>query len=533
MRRGAGWGAAAAGTLLAARAVAGCALGLDPSLMAHDAGIPPDGTSGQVSLASKDGGDAAPTSSTGMTCTVDSDCVGVVSAGSCVTSATCDAVWHVCMLDVCDPGACQIASCDLLQKTCSAPTSYGFAVSVFHIASGVGDWGPASSVAAAYPFLFVLTNNGVAAYNVANPTGTVPPAVAVHGAPFIPVALVASGRRVYFVGPVEGTGPAFRQAIAWIDVPGDPFLTSLSASTAWVSTTQPTLANAVWNGATGLALTYAATADPTSTLPAAPDDSTSLVPSPIASLMAGAAIVASSGNDLVAYLNGTSARHALFSLVTGVSQSTGQATAQQNIGAYGPLDDQAAFATGTDSTLLWSSAPLRVVDGGVTGIASTRLTWLSRADAGADAGFLSTAVHADLETYPASTSGTVVGPVAYVDNDTAVALAASGEDLGATSVQVFSRSANAIASGQRAVISATPDAVGVAASHGFAYVLVQDDATNQSSTVYVVAPGCTGGAPAPDAGDGGPAPEGGPLPEGGASSDGGTIHGQGGFRELN
>jgi hypothetical protein len=496
--------------------------------MDRDAGAAPDSGAGRtVPVPGDPDGGAAP-SGDGVTCTVDGDCAGLALAGSCVSSATCDPVWHVCMFDVCEPGACQIGSCDLLQKTCSAPTSYGFAVSVFHIASGVGGWGPANAVAAAYPFLFVLTTNGVVAYDVANPTGTVPSAVTVHGAPFIPVALVASGRRVYLVGDVEGAGPTFRQAIAWIDVPGNPFVTSLSATTAWIGTTQPTLANAVWNGAAGLALTYAATADPTSSLPAAPDDSTTLVPSPIASLAPGAAIVASSGTDLVAYRYGSSARHPFFSLVSGVSQSTGLATAEQNVGAYGPVDDQAAFATGTDSTVLWSSALLHVVDGGVSGIASTRLTWLSLADGGADAGPFSTGIHGDLETYPASTTGTVVGPIAYVDGDTAVALAASGQDLGSTSVQVFSRSANAIAIGQRAVIPATPDSVGVAASHGFAYVLVQD--TDASSTVYVVAPGCNGSAPAPDAG---PMPEGGSVPDAGPSSDGGKNGNQSAFHQLN
>jgi hypothetical protein len=529
-RAAAGWIAAIAAGLLAAGAAAGCALGLNPSLIdgdggAVDAAAAPDALSAGDARAAREASD-------GISCTVDDDCAAAAPAGSCVGSSFCDPVWHVCMFDVCDAGACQVASCDPMTRKCSAPTSYGFAVSVFHVAGGVGGWGPAYAVAAAYPFLFVLTTNGVTAYNVANPMSAVPPVV-VHGAPFIPTALVASGRRIYLVGPVEGAGPTFREAIAWIDVPGDPFLVSLAATTAWIGTTEAQLASVVWNGSTGLALTYAATAAPTSTLAAAPDDSITLVPSPIAALMSGASIVAASGGELVAYRYGPTSHHPFFSLVSGVSQSSGKATAEQNVNAYGQVDDQATFATSADSTVLWSSAPLRIDDGGATGVASTRLTWLLPSDAGTEAGFFSTSLHADLESYPESTSGPVVGPVAFVDTDTAVGLAASSQDITSTSIQVFSRSANAIRSGQRAVIPSAPNQLGVASSQGFVYVLVQDDSTNQRSTVWIVAPGCTGLPPPPPPPDAGASSEGGTIPEAGLSTDGGIKRTQGGFVELN
>jgi hypothetical protein len=516
---------------------AGCSLGLDPALISSrsdgGASAMPDGGGSTASATSSGSTQSSP----GLaTCANDADCARLAGAGSCVGAASCDPTWHVCMFDVCNTGSCEVASCDLLAKQCGAPSPYGFAVSVFHIASGVGGgWGPASAVAAAYPFLFVLTTNGVAAFNVANPMGSVPPSVTIHGAPFIPAALVTAGRRVYLVSPVEGGGPTYRQAIAWIDAPGDPFLTSLNATTAWIGTTEPSLASAIWNGSTGVALTYGATADPTSNVPSAPDDSTTLVPSPIAALSPGAAIVAASGSELLAYRYGASSRHPAFSLVSGVAQNSGQASAEQVIGAYGPVDDQASFASGGDSTVLWTSAPVRVVDGGIAGISSARVTWLTRVtDGGPDAAPLSTAIHADLETYPASTTGAVVGPSAYVDSNDAIVLAASSQDPESTSVQLFSRVTGALASGQRAVIPAPPSSVGLAASRGFAYLLVQDDPNNLSATVYIVAPGCPGPAAVTEP-DGGPTPEGGVLPDGGVlGSDAGKGgKGQGTFHELN
>ena len=89
--------------------------------------------------------------------------------------------------------------------------------------------------AAVWPFVFVGTVNGVAAYDVADPSNGSPPAVTVGGLAFLPQYIVASGRRVYFVGNPAQAAPDYRLAIAWLDVPGDPLVTALSVKSLFVT----------------------------------------------------------------------------------------------------------------------------------------------------------------------------------------------------------------------------------------------------------------------------------------------------------
>jgi hypothetical protein len=500
--------------LALATGAVGCSLGLDASLMQTGLGDAGTGEAGEASAGSTDAGGEAqsPVSmSTGAavtSCTSDADCASAGSGAACVTGSRCDPTWHVCMLDVCNVGACAVASCDILSKQCQTPTSMDFAISLFAVvAGGVGGTTPASSIAAAYPFLFVLTTNGVVAYNVANPTTNVPPMVAVHGIPFIPLALASVGRRVYFVSDVLGSGPTYRQAVAWLDVPGDPFLASLDANEAWIGVAQgtatPALDSALAAPSGRLELVYTGTHPLVASLLPPLADSTVLVPAGIASISDGAAIVATSGTDLVTYRYGTSSLHPIFSVVSGADQSSGQATPERNFGSYGPTDPSANFAGGNDGTVLWESAPLAPADAG-GGIASARLTWLSPIT---DGGLFDFSVHADVERYSSSSMPTdAVGPVAWLDANTALVLAAARESTDTTSAQVFDRTRGAVVPGIRAIISAPPSSLGVAVSQGFAYVLAQDDPNNARATVYVLAPGCGTPTTTTAATDAGPPP---------------------------
>jgi hypothetical protein len=509
--------------LVGGGALVACSLGLDPALMTeHALGTAPPSPSPQADAAPDDDvqlPDGATDGAGGTACSSDADCEANSPGGSCVTSARCDTTWHLCMYDVCDVGACAVSGCNLLSQQCSASTPIGYEISLFPVVyGGVGGWGPRFAIAAAFPFLFVLTTNGVVAYDVVNPLGSAPPPMPVQGVPFIPVAVVASGRRMYFVGPVAGAGPNYRQAVAWIDVPGNPFLTSLVATTAWIGTTQSTLANVIPDGTGGVNLEYASVSRPTAWVHPPIGDTTMIVPAPINALLPDADLVAASGQELLAYRYNAANHHPGFALITGAENSNGQASAEQAVTSYGPVDDQAAFGQADDVSALWESAPLRVTaDGGTAGVQFARLTWLSTAvDAGPEASLIGTQTFVDLESYPASTSGAVVGPPAYLGNDTTLAVAAASANIQDTSVQVFSRATGALVSGERAIIPIGPAFVGVAASNGFGYVLAQDDPQNRSATIYVVAPGCGSAA----GGDGGP-------PEAGAA-DGGREGGGGG-----
>lgn len=509
---------------------ANCSLGLDPALMKNapssdeaavggDAATPDTSASSPEARAAPDGA-TTPGTSTGTTCNTDADCTSTLFPDACVASATCDPTYHVCMFDVCNVGSCAVASCDLLAKACSPPVDTNFTISYFPVVSGgVGGTSPAVAIAAAYPFLFVLTTNGVVAYDVANPTGNVPAMVTLHGLPFIPTSILASGRRVYFVSGVEGSGPTYRQAIAWIDVPGNPFLTSLEAQAAFIETTQSALTSALVTSE-GIDLVYQGQFAPTASLAAPIPDSMLVVPAPIASLAADAGIVAASSANLVSYRY-ASGHHPAFALVSGIATSSETASSEHVVSAYGPLDNQASFASGPDGTVLWESAPLRTTDAGVTsGIVSARLAWLSPT---ADGGIFDTSAHADLESYSSASATTVVGPTVWIDANTSVALAATKEDLGSTSVQVFDRATGALVPGKRGLIPAPPAALGVAASGGFIYVLAQDDAMNRMASVYVLAPGCSGASsPAPI--DAGPSP----CPEAGAADASSASGGDGG-----
>jgi hypothetical protein len=509
---------AGGGTLVA------CSLGLDPALMSqHSLGTAPpslttDAASGDDAPASDETGDDA---AGGPGCSSDADCQASSPGGACVTSAHCDLAWHLCMYDVCDVGVCATSGCNLLSQQCAAPTPFAYEISLFSVGyGGVGGWGPRYALAAAFPFLFVLTNNGVVAYDVVNPLGSAPPAIPVQGVPFIPVAVVASGRRVYFVGPVAGAGPNYRQAVAWIDVPGNPFLTTLVATTAWIGTTQNALANVLADGTGGVNLEYGSVSRPTAWIHPPLGDTTMIVPAPINGLLPDADLVASSGQELLAYRYNAANHRPGFALVTGVENSSGQASAEQAVTSYGPVDNQAAFGPADDVSALWESAPLRLTaDGGTGGVQFARLTWLSTVvDGGAEASLIGAQTFANLENYPASTTGAVVGPPVYLGNDTSLAIAAASGNLEDTSVQVFSRATGALVAGERAIIPVGPAFVGVAASNGFGYLLAQDDPQNRSATIYIVAPGC--GSP--------PVVDGGPADAGavdGSAADGGAVDG--------
>ena len=504
-------------------ALVACSLDLDPSLMSeHGLGISPGSQSDSASGGSAQPSDGSSGAATGGGCSTDADCQAASPGGACVTSARCDTTWHLCMYDVCDFGVCEASGCNLLAQQCAPPTPYGYTISLFPMVyGGVGGWGPRYAIAAVIPFLFVLTTNGVVSYDVVNPLGNAPPAMPVEGVPFIPTAVVASGRRVYFIAPVAGAGPNYRQAVAWIDVPGNPFLTSLVATTAWIGTTQSTLENVIPDETGGVSLVYASASRPTAWIHPPLGDTTTIVPAPINGIVPDADLVAATGLEVLAYRYNAANRHPGFALVGGAESSSGQASPEQAVTSYGPVDNQVAFGAADDASALWESAPLRATaDGGTAGVQSARLSWLSTVvDAGPEASLLGTQTFVDLESYPASTSGAVVGQPAYLGNDTSLAIAAVPGNLQDTSIQVFSRATGTLVSGERAIIPVGPASVGVAVSNGFGYLLAQDDPQNRSATIYVVAPGC-GSAPPVEGGavDAGPS-------DGGREGGGGKAPG--------
>jgi len=488
----------------------GCSLGLDPSLIGADAavdGLESDGPLGDApSDAPSDtrhadgpadaAADALPPPGAGAgACSTDADCKAAVgdAAAGCVTSAKCDPIWHVCMLDVCPAPACQAEVCVTSTDTCSLPATYHFqpGAGSFPVTyGGVGPPGPGGSIAAVWPFVFVVTTNGVIAYEVVDPTSGSPTVVPVHGVPFIPDATIAVGRRVYFVKGPEG-GPTFHYAIAWVDVPQNPFLQAFQASSAWVSGTTKSFNSVLTNGVDGLFFVYnpADQLWDSANLHPPLSDSTVITTQPNANFPMNAFIWGSSGSRLFTGRYDGTAYGYWGSLVTAIGTTTAQATAEQMIGAgLGEIANQAYVTTGGDGSVLASVAPYAMTDAGPTGIESTCLTWLI--DPSSTGNFDAT-MCATLETYPTPPGGTVVGRPAWVDAHTALGLAGAASNPAATtSVHVVKKGSVAVVAGQVAALPVGPTSVGIATSNGFGYALAQDDPMNQTCTVYIFAPGC-------------------------------------------
>jgi hypothetical protein len=387
--------------------------------------------------------------------------------------------------------------CNEGAKSCTAPATYAFVAASFQVGyGGVGGSGPRHAIAAVWPFLFVITTNGVVAYDVFDPTSPSPPLVPVQGLPFLPSAVVAVGRRVYFVRGVEGNGPTtYREAIGWIDVPQSPFVTSFRATTAWVGTQATGLSSVFPNEPDGLYLVYGSDMlNPTIDVHPPIDSNTVFAPVPNAGLAAGAQLVAPTGTRLVAYRWDGATQLANLALVNDAGTPSAQTTTpEQAISAYGALANQAYFAAGDDGTVLWTSAVADLLEGGVSdGISTVRLTWaLSSAT---QANFDTTA-HVDLQTYSPPAGGLVVGPPAWIDANTALTLSAAGSLMtNSTAVQVAKKgSPSTLVPNARTLLSVGPGAVGVASSNGFGYVLQQNDPMNLTTTVSIFAPACAGG----------------------------------------
>jgi hypothetical protein len=375
--------------------------------------------------------------------------------------------------------------CDRTTKTCSSPKTYGFAAGQFQVPQGGASTTLSShAIAAVKPFVFLLGTKSVLAYNVVDPTAASPPLVSVQGVPFPPASVIAVGRRVYFTGNVGGSAPSYNQGIAWIDVPDDPFVTSLQATSVQATTTSTPVTGTFGNGGGGMYLVYGGPSLEPTALAAPPfGPSPQLMALPNAGLATGATIVASSGSRLVANdFNGTSLVGS-FALITGPGTAMARAGAEQ--GTSDPIDPESVFGSGDDGSVLWMGLDYPSITTSTT--ESAFLSWILP-DASTTTFDLQTRI--PLETYATLPSMSIVlAPPGWVDSNTALALAAAAENIATTSVQIATRQPPSLRSGVRTVLSVPPSSIDVATSAGLGYVVATDSA-NATSTVYVFAPSC-------------------------------------------
>jgi hypothetical protein len=489
----------------------GCSLGLNPALINQDGGETADtslsdGGPGDGGDSRAPAGDAkldGPLSVDAGACSTNAECAAAgAAAGACVTSATCDPTSHLCVLDVCGNSAnCQAAVCTASQS-CTIPASFGFAPTSFQVTTGgIGGFGVQDSIAAAWPIVFVATTNGLAAYNVVDPTNGSPPMVPVQGLPFIPLATIAVGRRVYFFTGTQGGPTVYRQALAWVDVPQNPLLTTLQATSAFVSTSGTPLVGAFSNDTNGLFLLYGgAMLEPTANAVPPLDDTSTLTPWANTGLPSGASLVASTGGRLLSYRYATDPPpaaqipfpHFAFVKAPGTSSAETTPTPDESFTTYGALDGQSGFATGGDGSVLWESAVYDENDAGVSlGIGNARLSWLVDS---ATAGNFDGSAYVDLATYDPPAGGQVVGQPAWISASTVLGLSAlSSVQTTTTLVQVAYKTATpSIDPVRNTQLAVPPGSIGLTTSNGFAYALLDNDPMNLSCTVQILAPSCGG-----------------------------------------
>jgi hypothetical protein len=162
------------------------------------------------------------------------------------------------------------------------------------------------------------------------------------------------------------------------------------------------------------------------------------------------------------------------------------------VSAYGPLANQAFFASGEDGSVLWTSAVQDVLDSGATdGVNAVRLTWVLSSATQAN---FDTMAHVDVLTFSPPAAGLLVGPPAWIDANTALALSAAGGLMtNSTAVQVVKKGTPpALVPGARIALAVGPGAVGAVSSNEFGYVLQQNDPMNLTATVSIFAPSCVG-----------------------------------------
>jgi hypothetical protein len=496
LRRGRALAAFGAAVVAVGVAGEGCSLGLDASLIGADAGplvVPPDTgvdvTPGPPPIDAShdapavDAADAAECADAGDCADANPCRVGRCAAGRCV-------------FDVCPTTACQGSICS--PTGCTTPAAYGFHAATVHVSAGpVGCGGDAGRcLAAAYPFAFVGTVNGVVAYAMNDPANPTPSQAQVKGLAFLPSWIVAQGSRVYFIGALAGSAPTYRLPVAWVDVPSDPLATSMRVTSVLASFGDPQL-SAVFPTSEGGIFFVDASSDrffPTAlvTPPLGDGDALGFAKSP--GVPSGAAMVAASGPRIVnaRWADDAGAYETFFSLEKGAGTGAAQGSVEQNtFAAMGPTTSQSTYATGPNGSFLWGTGSMFVDDGGTPQIRAARMAWVL-SDATTEV--FDATVHADLEQYspPVPYGTTVAGALAAVDDTQVLALATAANQLAETSVQLVLKGTppTVAPSQRRTVIPVGVAAAGVTTSGGFGYVLAND--APDSCTLHTFAPACAG-----------------------------------------
>ena len=440
-------------------------------------------------------------------CTADVDCV---APNACYT-AHCDLVLGACTYALCEAKgrACSAGHCDVAKSTCDAPQDYGLRTTRYEI-GGATLGCPTSAndcFAAIYPFVFVGTTTDVVIVRADDLRATAFTAVNHGGSPVPPARIVASGRRLWILGAVQGTAPSYRLPLTWIDVPSDPTVASIAVQSTLV--TWPfvdAVGFAAPDGGVFLSSGDAAQGFPTVRMnPPFPSTPTVAVanadagpPSPKptnpmyrVSAPPGSALVASSGSRLVLD------RGAVVNLVTGAGTPSAQVDGDQALVPGFAAFSAPRFAQGPDGVVLLT-API-IADGPPPDCDCTTHEHLHWVLPNAVAKATDVNVAVDLEGYTSPRVGggvchqcnpnyvTLPSLATWLDAKTALLVAPSSgppANQAVPAVRVVERDPIASAPNRRFVPAATEtpagnfasDRIALASSNGFGYLLVASGA---------------------------------------------------------
>ena len=476
-------------TVSALAAVASCSLGLDESLIGRtpDASLPDTPIEDASTPDVTEDGPPPPTPEGGV-CTKDEDCK---TAHGCLT-AKCDLGRKACVFPVCRSAACSSAACDAATQKCGAPSTYKYRAAQFSVGAAIG-----RCIAAVHPFLFVGTVDGVVAFDVGDPQNAAPRKVPVIALTFLPTQMIASGSRVFFVGPPTGAAPSARVPLAWIDVPATPFVDKITAQSVLATYNRPPNEGVLLHpreNDTALLLNQAAAASyPAAAVEPPLVEPLTLTATPIP-LTAGMVPQTTSGTRLV--MNVITIGAPSFAFVNGAGSAAPQNAGDVALGPAAPVGPSQAFATSPDGAVFWSSTSLTGTPGQPMVFARAVKSYFLVV--GAAANFDATK-GVDVEVYAPGVqvgqNAQLAGPVALLDAKTALVTTAIPANLAQTNVQFVKLDPlgvvkNADMQPRRLPITLPIGQLAAAGSHGIGYVLAVDPNAPAAPVVHVFDPEC-------------------------------------------
>lgn len=478
------------------------------SLTLDDALLGPDGSAAQgadAGATDANGDEDAPHDDGADAGELDADAsppVGCTTSADCVTShgclsGACDDAKHVCVYDVCkQPDTCSSAVCDTTARTCGAASKHDFHVRQFAVGAGIGCGGAITRCfAVIHPYVFVGTNAGVFAFRTAGgPDDDTP--IPVTGLGFFPTTIIASERRVFFLGSaVTVTGSvSSRVALAWLDVPSNPFEAKLAVTNVLGTLNRPSSSNfRLLPFAAGTALLYeasSASSFPMVQLEAPLVEPLDLIATAVP-FSTGSSVVATSGTRAV-FVSGANVAPAFGTFVSSAGSAAPKGGNDVPFPEAGAVSGGHVFTSHETGAVFWGYGQ-KVEKDGVATMRAARGSFLVASEtAGFDA-----SRSFDIETFgasPAVAAGTtVVGPAAFVDQNRVLVTAATSSNVAQSSVQFATRSPlgpiqNAEGTPRRYVLPAPIANLAAAADRGLGYVLVSE--TQTTASVHVFDPGC-------------------------------------------